>query len=477
MKKIIFTSLAILLFQLLFSQDNINSNIWYFGGNAGLNFNSGTPVALIDGAMNHIEGCSTICDSVGNLLFYTDGQKIWNKLHSVMPNGNNLMGHNSATQSSIIVPQPGNANLFFVFTVDAAENQLSNGLRYSIVNLTLDGGNGDVVTTSKNLLLHTPVPEKITAILDTYETGYWVLSHEWGSNAFLAYHLTSTGLNTTPVISNVGSIHSGGANPDYPPLDGWQNSLGYIRANRGGNKIAVARFRAPIELFDFNRFTGIVSNPITAPVTYDQSYGLEFSPDQSKLYLSTISSSWGTQNKVYQFDLFSSNPLTSPILIKTAVYQPSAIQVGPDGKIYVSEFNYYTPYNNYLAVISNPNGTGTSCNYITNGVYLAGKIAKRGLPNLFYYKGFQFITESCETSLDKSIKIYPNPVNDLLKIENNKSQPVILQIFDLLGKNIFCDTFNEEFHSVNCSMLPRGIYLLKIISNKETTIKKILIEK
>ena len=49
------------------------ANIWYFGDKAGLDFNSGSPVVLTDSEMTTNEGCATISDNNGNLLFYTNG--------------------------------------------------------------------------------------------------------------------------------------------------------------------------------------------------------------------------------------------------------------------------------------------------------------------------------------------------------------------------------------------------------------------
>jgi len=84
------------------------ANIWYFGHNAGLDFNSGTPIPLLDGAMNTDEGCASIADEEGSLLFYTDGTFVWNKNHEQMPNGDGLLGHKSSTQSGVIVPLSSN---------------------------------------------------------------------------------------------------------------------------------------------------------------------------------------------------------------------------------------------------------------------------------------------------------------------------------------------------------------------------------
>ena len=65
---------------LSFSQNE--AAIWYFGSNAGLDFSGGTPVAITDGQITTSEGCSTISDQNGHLLFYTDGVDVWNKNHT-----------------------------------------------------------------------------------------------------------------------------------------------------------------------------------------------------------------------------------------------------------------------------------------------------------------------------------------------------------------------------------------------------------
>ncbi|MFY8029734.1 MAG: hypothetical protein ACOVPB_11205, partial [Bacteroidia bacterium] len=91
------------------------ANIWYFGQNAGLDFNSGSPVPLSNGAINTYEGCASIANSAGALKFYTDGITVWNANHTAMPNGTGLFGDPSATQSAIIVPKPGNPNIYYVF--------------------------------------------------------------------------------------------------------------------------------------------------------------------------------------------------------------------------------------------------------------------------------------------------------------------------------------------------------------------------
>ena len=121
MKKLLFLLFLFFIAAFVFGQKQ--GNIWYFGDHAGLDFNSGSPVAITNGQTylvdNHNEGTSVICDSAGALLFYSNGQQIWNKNHVTMFNGYNLLGHLSSTHAAFIVPLPGSERLFYLFTADA----------------------------------------------------------------------------------------------------------------------------------------------------------------------------------------------------------------------------------------------------------------------------------------------------------------------------------------------------------------------
>src|SRR5215831_18462143 len=155
MKKFFSLILCCTILQISFAQKQ--ADWWFFGLNAGLNFNSGSPVAVTTGALSTSEGCSAISDSSGNLLFYTDGITVYTKQNTKMPNSGDLDGDISSTQSAQIVPLPGNPNLFYIFTTPAEGG--SDGFRYSIVDLSLNGGLGDV--TQKNIFIKDRVDEKV----------------------------------------------------------------------------------------------------------------------------------------------------------------------------------------------------------------------------------------------------------------------------------------------------------------------------
>jgi len=482
MKKIFLLLIVLNLILIKFSfgqASNYNSNIWYFGKYAGINFNNGYPVSISGGKTNTIEGVATICDLNGNLLFYCDGSQVYNRYHQQMPNGSGLLGHTSASQSCIIVPDLNNNGLFFVFTVDAVENHLQNGLRYSIVDMSLDNGKGDIVPNQKNILLYSPVSAKITAILNSSENGYWIIAHEWGSNNFLSFKLNSSGLNTTPVVSSVGSIHNGGAYPTYPWHDGWMNAEGYMKANKNGSKLAVVRYRAELDICDFDRNTGHVNSCQTSPIIYDQNYGVEFSPNESKLYLSTVSSALGTTNYIYQFDLSQSNSLNNVQVLAhlTNGNEPSAIQVGPDGEVYVSEYNPTSDVP-YLSKINNADLPLPYASYSSNAVSLtSGTSAKRGLPNLYYYKGFHFISEINQNQLDQNHQIlFINPNNSsTLLFKNPYNEKTEVVIYDITGKIIYQFHLEEKEEVEKTFNLNKGLYLCTCQSTIHKTSQKFII--
>ena len=341
------------------------ANIWYFGQNAGLDFNSGVPVPLLDGALNTQEGCATISDGNGALLFYTDGITVYTKTHAVMQNGTGLNGDSSSTHSAIIVPKPNAPAIYYIFTVDFQAG--SDGLQYSEVDLSLDGGLGGV-TSNKNILLHTPTTEKLTAIKHQNANEYWVVSHKWDSSEFIAYNVSDMGVNTTPVISSTGTYVGG--NEEF-------RAIGQVKISPDGTKLAVARAEglSEVQLFDFDAGTGKLSNPLTLlDFSPDDKnvYGIEFSPNSKVLYISVI------RQGVFQFNLEAGSEtaiINSKLEIDTQNDPYSAMQLATDGKIYIAK-----EVKLYIDVIAHPNVVGTGCTYQFESLYLGGRRCTSGLP-------------------------------------------------------------------------------------------------
>ncbi|MFH1051823.1 MAG: T9SS type A sorting domain-containing protein [bacterium] len=364
--KYFFIIFLLLSNSLCFSQNE--GKVWYFGHYAGLDFCSGTPIVLKDGMMDTKEGCASIADKNCGLLFYTDGITVWNRSHKVMPNGTGLMGDSSATQSGVIVPLPGSDKIYYLFTVD--DNMSSNGLRYSIVDMNLEGGLGDII--DKNVLLMNDCTEKITAVKHANGIDIWVIAHEFNSNGFRIWLLTPTGLVNYKTV-NVGFTHQGTGNS--------QNKIGYLTVSPDGKKLALAvKGNYLLEFFDFDDSTGDITNPRTIQGnSYAYSYGVGFSPDGKRLYVGTRMAPY----KLHQFNMESADIINSGVELARTPMEIGAIQAGPDGKIYIALRNYP-----YLGVINKPGELGTACEWVQDGLFLEGRTNGLGLPTFIqtYFK-------------------------------------------------------------------------------------------
>ena len=268
--------LFIILFCVLHVVAQKQNNIWYFGNKAGLDFNSNPPTG-IQSPLTTVEGTASICDPAGNLLFYTNGETVWDRNHDIMPNGNSLLGGESSTQAALILPLPNSCTKYCIFVTE--DHFTDGGLSYSVVDMCLNDGLGDIISGSKSIILADQTAEKITAIPHSNGSDIWIISHKLNSRDFLAYLLTPSGVSINPVISTVGSFYNS------------QAHIGPVRASHNGSKIvSSATFYNIVEMFDFDAATGVLSNANDVTQifgTQQYVYGVEFSPNDSLLYLST----------------------------------------------------------------------------------------------------------------------------------------------------------------------------------------------
>lgn len=338
------------------------ANVWYFCKYTGLDFNT-TPPTVLTGSLNTIEGCASIADrNRGQLLFYTNGVTVWNREHDTMSNGDGLLGHISSTQSALIVPDPADSLRYYIFTSDASPDVASPrmaGVNYSKVDMRLSNGLGRVIV--KNVPLFRPAVEKLVGVLDCGGGGYWVIAHGWEDDQFYAYHITEKGVSA-PVVSSAGAIQG----RDVPESD-----RGYLKASPNGKKLAAAIYGGNLlQLFDFDKNTGIVSNPLS--LSENLPYALSFSPDNSKLYLIANFST------LVQYDL-SRKTSAEVLASRTEVFKAEpgkpyigALQIGPDGRI-------YTIYSDFLFAIEHPNEPGGNCGVVEHILKLSRGL---GLPNM-----------------------------------------------------------------------------------------------
>lgn len=441
------------------------ANVWYFGS-AGLDFNSGAPVALTNSAMLAIEGCATMCNSNGDLLFYTDGGTlstfgniggIWNSNHQLMPNGLliDTAGCSSATQGSIIIPDPGDIDQYYLFTVDCIEDYMglqpvNMGLRYTKIDMTLDSGLGDVIETGVEVIKMTQTPqiistghESVTAITHSNGIDYWVIANK--TDTICAVLVTSSGIDT--IICQMTSIEMFAPSPN-------------------GSWLAVGSV-----LYEFDNSSGLLSNPINLP-----SSNHAFSRNGNVLY-----SIIGTD--LVQFDLTASNILGSQTLISSSVVFGNPI-LAPDGNI------YFITWGDYLVgAINCPNTIGLNCDYSADTILYFGGMFSAGNPN-FLQDYFYSNSPGCNPLSTKNsgsfyaenrLKIYPNPNNGsfILSFNNVYSEAIDLSISDIKGqvvyKEMIVGPIGTYENTVSVESFRPGIYLLKIVSSSGLYTRKLVV--
>lgn len=306
------------------------NRVWAFGYGGGVDFNSGSPVPFTS-SMASNEGCASICDPTGNLLFYTNGRVVYNRTGATMPGGSSIVSFNtnSTSQGAIIVPVLSNANQYYIFSLEEASYSIPHcHLAYSIVDMTLDGGMGDVLSTARGIILDTFLSKHMTAVSGD-GCNVWLVTHKRLNMDFVARSITTAGINP-PVTSTAGTY-----------TGTYLNIYGDMVASPDRRHIAMAvesSMPNGLELYDFNPLTGVVSNRQVLD-SINNCYGIEFSPDNSKLY--TVRDGVGSSGTIVdQYEV--SLPTTAAIISsRNTVYYGgiatlSALRLGPDGRIYLN---------------------------------------------------------------------------------------------------------------------------------------------
>jgi gliding motility-associated-like protein len=340
-----------------FSQ-NLSQHNWYFGNSPdGIRFNRGTNQATTvkDQFVPFGTGGSAVATdpATANLLFYTDGLRVYDASHKQMPNGTTgLSGNTSANQPAVICPVPGQPNKYFIFT-NSANFTTGGSINRSVVDMSLFGNAvfpspslGNIEATNKNA----PVPglsnrsEGMIILPHANGTDYWLITHQNGSSNF------------TTTLIDAASYSSGTFNPIVNSIAGPAGALNLTVSNFSYNnklrKLAVATQSK-------NDFAQILDfDPVTGNITFDRYIlntgsnlpvvGTEWIYDiqwdiKGGQYLYISRSGDGVTNAdVLQYDYVNSNP-NIPTTITTSLYTATSsapparsygLQLAPDSAIY-----------------------------------------------------------------------------------------------------------------------------------------------
>ncbi|MBL7945279.1 MAG: hypothetical protein JNN32_04385 [Flavobacteriales bacterium] len=413
---------------------------WYFGSNGeGLDFTGHCdPAPLGDGGFYGFEGCSTVADrNTGELLFYTNSEQVYGRDHLVMPNGSlhvsGSVSENTITQV-LITSRPGSDVQYYVFTNQIQGGSVGGGgMRMACVDMTLNGGNGDVVFKDSVVYADT-VSEKVAAVKHANGTDLWVIGHAYPGDEFFSLRITPNGPVYPAVISAIGKHYGGGT----------MDCLGEMKADPRGDRIAVVTSGQPhVELYRFNRMTGAVSDrvAISSPeiATSGNSwlYGVSFSPSGSKLYAARKNFGLPIPSLI-QVDVSSHDSLeiaASYTVISTldSIY---GIHLGPNGKIYARRADLH------LGAIHFPDNAGLACDFDPEAITFLeppGPMGTWGLNNNITLAGYPCLSLSGSDDDHKPplALIHPVPTDGDITVtvpEIPRGGRLVLR--DLLGRTV-----------------------------------------
>jgi hypothetical protein len=402
------------------------NNHWYFGYNSALQFSTGSPVPLTNSAMATSEGSATVSDrQTGDLLFYTNGLSIWNRNHVVMPNGSGLLGGSptltSSTTAALIVPRPGNPNQYYVFTADEAFGP--SGLRFNLVDMTLNGGLGDVVSGQKNVLVESDTYEKL-AYAPRASGGYWLVTQKT-DNVYCAWPITSAGIGGA-VVSIAGA--------------GTSNPSGWIKFSGDFTRMASVNPFGGVDLLGFDQTSGLLQSQDTLTIPCCGSvYGLEFSPSGRFLYVSSVAKG------VYQFDLTAPSVNASSVYLGGSTSDVASLQLGPDCILYAAGGS--------LASIPQPDSLAPNCGFVLPALNVG---TSYGLPPKVFY-------ENEVVPLTGQVSILDSCAGDSLRFALTGGTFTGALQWDLLNASGSLQLRSSSTNSVAAfTGLPSGKYLVQV---------------
>lgn len=276
-----------------------------------------TPYATGQANTSPAEGIAHFEDEFGNVLFWVISSGVYDQFNVQMPGSFGIFANASAAEINI-APVPGNPNQYYILYVQgqaACSEFGGNPLHYSIVDMTLNGGLGDVINLNSDIDTGT-FSEGMEIVRIPCSDAYWFVVYECNVG-FKRFLIDETGINPGEIILPY---------PQPPGTDG-RGEIDYHRGKLG----ACFAWSSRVFIGDFDPVTGELTNPINLDdgAFSNSPFGVEFSPSANKMYF-TLWYSGGIPN-IFQYDI-ASGVYNS---IYTSSVQLGEIELGSDGRLYV----------------------------------------------------------------------------------------------------------------------------------------------
>ena len=489
-------------------------NIWMLGFNNQpssnyyyLDFSNGFPDTIRHyRKMSFFITNASICDTAGNLLFYTNGEWIANADGDTLLNSQNFNpGYYTQyyspvglgfSQAALFLPFSDTSRLYYVVSEsaelfinkDSAYDAQPFYLTYSIIDASLDSGRGGGLPNAKNINIinDTLLLGRITACKHANGRDWWVVVHKYYSDIYYKLLFTENGVYG-PYTQQIGSLFPAKILTPFGYDD--FDIAGMACFSPDGSKYATVGPSRIMEVLDFDRCTGMFSNAQTVNIPINPGYnwalGCSFSPNSRFLYANTYM-------RGYQYDTYAANIDSSGILV--AVYDSFVDpfqtyffinQLGPDGKIYLSTWGG----NRSLHVIEYPDSLGASCNFNQHSYGLPhNNIGNTTVPNLPNYRLGRLVGSACDTLTNLTytpqppkggVRVMPNPNNGnfIVSYELPQNTSGKLEIFDINGRAVYSQNLPQwsTLQFISLPKLSNGVYQCIITSGNYVTQKKLVV--
>ncbi|MBK6825335.1 MAG: T9SS type A sorting domain-containing protein [Saprospiraceae bacterium] len=448
--------------------------IWLLGGNGKptsdtsyqgfqMDYNYRPPKIYIkDRSLSFTQNNASICDKDGNLLMYTAGCHVSDRLHRVMPNGKInegfvwdfrcKYGDYATANGTLFIPKINDSKKYILLhkyvEFDPDPNlpgATATKLLYSIIDMNLNSGYGDLSFVNQPVIDKYLSGADLTATRHANNIDWWILVPGRANDLYYSIQMTETGPQPYQEMKlgiPMQYLDDGGSQSCFSP---------------DGTKYARMTPSTGLFFMNFDRTTGQLSNfknVSTGSETNDHSVGVAFSPNSRFVYL------------VYRFDLYQVDTWAQDFqaslvhidswdgYVEGGIWAAGfdAAMLGPDCKIYIRTGTS----NRVMHVIHNPNEKGKACNFEQHGIQLPAR-NHASIPNFVHYRlGYEPV---CDSTLTRTWDIfsdsneaigYPNPVQSIMNIEllNRKNLIRNISILDLNGqvvaKKYFLNTNFKE---------------------------------
>jgi len=508
-KKFFFFSI-VLVFGQLSAQIPIQEKYWVITDSIQLEFNSsGLPTVSTSAFRGSGKNCSAAYGDSSGFRCYTNGMIYWDSTNQAMQ-GSFYLSNPTARLNCHQIPFfiEGEVDTTLLYCISNSGNGSPASAFYNVLDKTQNSGLGAVTNTisistdsSGNWFANPAV------IRQGDGTGWWMLMHALDHNTYDSTNTWQLWAFENDTLSS----------PTYQLIGERyfrEFTIADLTFNPTGTKLASASFSGILELYDFDRCTGLLANPMilsprgTVQINFmdtsisnsehGQYFGCAFSPSGRFLYANS-------RDTVWQYDLEEDNiPASSTVLWYDTLNIDSlnlgTMELGPDGRIYIGacdvynrctgqigpNYNFNPPnqYNSWLAVVNFPDSVGAGCDFKRHGLYLGGRGTSGGLPRTYNTQLGVWVGSPCDPNTtgeanDKDqnakLKVFPNPANDKINIIWPVQGGYTWVLKSIAGVTLISGTQQVGNATISTAHLPEGMYFLEVHSAKEHKVEKVLV--